>query len=124
MLTAQLILAGRRGNDMLVGGTGDDLILGGAGNDILVGGSGGDGLWGGRGQDILVAGSTNADLAAVQSIWTGSLSYSERVDQLRDQISSEDDLARDFLFGGPGRDWFLVDPLDTAFDRWFGEAVN
>ncbi len=39
-LTVDLILAGRRGNDILVGGSGNDLILGGAGHDIVVGGSG------------------------------------------------------------------------------------
>jgi hypothetical protein len=124
VLTAELILAGRGGNDILVGGTGNDLILGGAGRDILVGGSGGDALWGGRGQDILVAGSTDADLIAVQSVWTSGLSYAERVDLLGDQISSEDDLATDLLFGGPGRDWFLFDPLDTVLGRRPNEAVN
>jgi Ca2+-binding RTX toxin-like protein len=124
VLTVELILAGRRGNDILVGGSGNDLILGGAGNDIVVGGSGGDDLSGGGGQDILVAGSTSADLTAVRAIWTSDLSYVERIDELREAISSENDGARDFLFGGPDRDWFLLDLFDTACDRRFGEAVN
>jgi Ca2+-binding RTX toxin-like protein len=124
VLTSKLILVGGYGNDILFGGSGNDLILGGAGNDIVIGGSGGDALWGGRGQDILVAGSTNADLVAIRSVWTSNLSYADRIDELREAISSDDDGARDFLFGGPNQDWFLLNPFDRAYHRRFGEAVN
>ncbi len=124
VLPVELILAGRLGDDILIGGSGNDLILGGAGNDILVGGLGRDELYGNRGQDILVAGTTSADLNAVRAIWTSVLSYSERVDQLREEISSEDDGVRDYLFGGRSRDWFLLDPGDIACDHLPGEAVN
>jgi Ca2+-binding RTX toxin-like protein len=103
---------------------GNDVLIGGWGRDILVGGAGSDYLFGSFGQDILVAGTTSADLLAVQDVWTSSQSYWDRVAQLRDDISSEDDGSVDYLFGGFGRDWFLLDALDLAIDRFYLEALN
>lgn len=123
-LNVDLVLVGGFGNDILVGGSGRDIIFGGAGRDILVGGAGGDFLFGNRGSDILIAGSTTADLNAVQAVWTGSGSYRQRLGRLMGQISSDEDGARDYLFGGFGRDWFLAGEMDFAFGGWFGETVS
>lgn len=122
-LTFGLVLAGGSGNDILVGGTGNDIVFGGEGDDILVGGAGRDFLFGNGGEDILVAGNANADLTAVQAVWTSALEYADRLDILRNEISSDDDGAKDYLFGGFGKDWFLVDSLDVAF-HWFGEVLT
>lgn len=127
-VSVSLSLAGGAGNDILVGGNGDDLLSGGRGRDILVGDSGSDWLFGNRGEDIVVAGTTDNDLddlAAVLAVWADeSISYADRVDMLSGLISSQDDDAVDFLFGGLNRDWFLLDADDLAVDRFFGEAVN
>ena len=122
--TANLILSGQLGNDILVGGSSNDWIFGGAGNDLLIGGLGRDALFGNLGEDLLVAGSAIADATAVQAIWISALSYVERVDELRDMISSEDDGVRDSLFGGRDRDWFLLNPGDLAWDWQPGELVT
>ena len=114
---ANVSLSGGTGNDILIGGVGNDLLAGGAGRDILVGHQGSDILLGNFGEDILVAGTTSADLDAVQAVWTSGRSYRQRVALLGDVIASEDDGARDFLFGGIGRDWLLGNSLDFALDR-------
>ncbi len=122
-LSVGLTLAGGRGNDTLIGSSNADAIYGGAGKDILIGGGAGDYLFGNLGQDILVGGSTNIDLTTASTVWTGVLSYADRVDSLSEELASNEDGARDYLFGGFGRDWLLVDSVDVAIDRWFGERV-
>lgn len=51
--TANLILNGLEGNDVLVGGSQGDFLDGGDGNDTLLGGAAGDRLVGGNGNDRL-----------------------------------------------------------------------
>lgn len=109
-----LTLDGGRGNDILIGGDGRDILIGGLGRDILIGGAGRDILIGGFGEDILVGGTTDADLEAVRTIWTGNLSFRDRVAALEGLIDSQDDGAIDLLFGGAGQDWLLWDLLDRA----------
>jgi len=108
----------------VVGGSSSDVILGGAGRDILVGGAGGDFILGSRGQDIVIAGTTNSDLTVVRDVWTSSLRFSDRIDQLREKISSNDDGVRDLLFGGFGRDLVQKNPFDVEIDGWFGELLS
>jgi Ca2+-binding RTX toxin-like protein len=50
--TAEVLLDGGDGNDVLVGGSGNDLLMGGAGNDRLMAGGGDDSLSGGDGDDV------------------------------------------------------------------------
>ncbi|MEX2175719.1 MAG: PKD domain-containing protein [Pirellulaceae bacterium] len=49
-------LIGGKGNDVLLGGAGDDLLIGGPGRDLLLGGDGADRIVGGSGEDLLIAG--------------------------------------------------------------------
>lgn len=121
---ANATLSGGSGNDILIGGEGRDRLVGGQGRDILVGAAGRDTLIGGRGEDVLVPGTTDADLGAALATWTSDASYAQRLAELRDDLTSDDDGVRDYLLGGWGRDWFLRDPLDIAVDRFFGEDVN
>jgi hypothetical protein len=123
-LGVALVLSGGSGNDLLVGGVGNDVLLGGNGRDILVGGAGSDLLFGNRGRDVLIAGTTDADLQALQDVWTDARRYRRAVEDLRGEVDSGDDQSRDVLFGGLGQDWFLVNPLDLAVDRWRGESLS
>ncbi len=54
--SADNIIYGQAGNDIVGGATGDDTLYGGAGNDDIRGGQGSDTLFGGTGDDILRAG--------------------------------------------------------------------
>jgi ELWxxDGT repeat protein len=133
-------LHGQAGNDQVVGGTGDDILLGGTGDDqvwgrsgrdLIVGGSGLDRLWGGGGQDILVAGIVEQGpgvLSAVLSEWQSNQRYSQRVQNIRDGLSSgsesltfstliRPDAAVDQLFGQAGLDWFYGEMSDAVSNR-------
>ena len=115
------------GNSILIGGAGDDVLLGGAGRDILLGGAGAD-LLGGNGEDdILVAGTTHFDsslaaLVLIQSEWTSSRSFADRVTNLTGETTTgvngaallnedtvSDDNVVDRLTGNTGSDWFVFD---------------
>lgn len=117
--TAQLVLDGGKGNDILVGGESDDLLIGGRGRDILIGGSGRDTLFGNNGSDIVISGIVSTDwqhLEDARDVWTSHLKFSHRVKALKNDLTPQDDGARDLLFGGLGRDWVIKDPLDI---NWF-----
>lgn len=132
------ILVGGKGNDLLTGGSGNDLLIGGLGNDrleggdgedLLLGGAGSDQLEGGAGEDLLIGGPTVYDansvaLLAIRREWVSGRPYEDRVANLSgigagprenanfflipgQTVLSEP--AVDQLFGGAGRDWFLVD---------------
>ncbi len=145
------LLDGGDGNDVIFGGLGDDVFLGGRGNDVLgggsgrnlmVGGAGSDLIFGGAGEDILVAGTTAYDnspaaLGAVMKEWTRTdRPYAQRVADLRSggglnggvllnaqTVFSDTD--PDLLVGGPGLDWFLLDPQrDRIADLSGGEIVD
>src|SRR5262249_35845136 len=104
--SAANVLLGAAGDDVLRGGRGNDFLSGGDGRDLLVGGWGRDTLKGGKGDDVLIGGVyTHSEvLSAIDSLlaaWGSSLSYEERVAELRR--------------GGPdGR--FPLDPLTVLDD--------
>lgn len=54
--TERLVMAGREGDDTLIGGTIGDTLYGGVGNDILQGNEGDDALVGGDGDDFISGG--------------------------------------------------------------------
>lgn len=56
------IVFGGRGSDFIDGGAGNDHLVGGAGNDALIGGAGNDELSGGQGRDLLVGGAGRDEL--------------------------------------------------------------
>lgn len=88
-----LFLAGRGGDDTVLGGSGDDILTGDEGNDSLVGGDGGDVIIGDEGSDTLLGGAGDDFL--------------------------EGGLGNDSLTGGDGNDWFNYpsgDGLDTISD--------
>jgi peroxidase len=112
---AQLTIAGGNGSDVLIGSEGKEMLIGGRGRDLLVGGFGQDILLGGWGQDLIVGGALVSDADAIGSVWLGPQSFRNRVSILRSMIAENDDDVRDYLFGGPGRDWLLGDSLDCAW---------
>jgi hypothetical protein len=116
-LDARLTLNGGGGHDILIGGDGNDLLIGGSGDDILVGGRGRDILLGNSGSDVLIGGATLADLAAAREIWISRGSYADRVSALDDLLSSDEDDARDLLYGGAGWDWFVGNRSDMRMGR-------
>jgi Ca2+-binding RTX toxin-like protein len=88
-----VFLAGRGGDDTLLGGSGDDILTGEEGNDSLVGGDGADVVIGDEGSDTLLGGAGDDFL--------------------------EGGLGNDSLTGGEGNDWFNYssgDGLDTISD--------
>src|SRR5207249_2576928 len=104
-LTAPALLFGGDGNDtldtggstannVLVGGAGADVLTGGNGRDLLIGGSGADTLRGGGGDDILIGGYTDYDanltaLCAIMNEWGRTAAdYNTRVKNLTDGTGS------------------------------------
>ena len=112
-----LIVAGFGGADVFVGGPGPNLLLGGSGNDRFVGGGGDDCAAGERGDDRLSGGSGHDLLLGGRGV--------DRFDGGggADRMVSKDG-ARETVFGGPGRDQALVDPVDrlVGVERSFTRA--
>ena len=90
-------LYGQAGDDMIVGQNGDDLLVGQEGNDLLFGRSGNDLIWGGDGNDDLY-GESGADILLGEA---GN-------DGLTGGVDSTDDI----LFGGEGKDRYLISKGD------------
>lgn len=136
-------LHGGTGPNVLVGGDGNDVLIGGRGRDILIGGAGSDWLAGRRGDAILVGGSTawDTDVAALSALmaeWNSTHGYGTRLANLNGTGTGAafasrlngncflratganatvfDDHARDYLFGGPGHNWFLANAGDWVWD--------
>ncbi len=118
-------LYGQAGADALVGDHGKDRLYGGAGRDVLIGGNDIDRLFGEDDDDLLIGGRTSHDgnVSAVQRIlaeWSRTdIGYEDRLDHLQhggglnglfvlDSWTVFDDLAKDRLEGGLGRDWFFA----------------
>ena len=118
------------GANILVGGDGNDRLDGQKGRDLLIGGRGSDRIDGGQADDLLIAGFTQFDdnreaLLAIMKEWTRSDSFTTRRSQLMGTTPGSlsgnfllrpsgtnrtvfDDNALDELWGGEGRDWFLL----------------
>jgi Ca2+-binding RTX toxin-like protein len=157
------LLDGGDDHDILVGGDGAegavDTILGGQGRDILVGDlgvlnpkktfGGADSLQGGADDDILIPAAvlpTGVDfLTSIQSEWTSSRSYDDRVANIAGtgvgpRLNGSDFLVAgttvvsdttpdatptvDEVFGGAGRDWFFLEAEDLAPDAAFDETIT
>jgi Ca2+-binding RTX toxin-like protein len=140
-LTLPVVAFGGSGNDMVIGGggptvfaggDGNDTLLGGGGRNILIGGNGSDFLYGGSNQDILIGGRTIHDanaaaLLALLAEWNSGHSLQNRIRNLLDGSGSVpglngtyflsldgNDSARDYLLGGAGTDWLLVQSGDRV----------
>ena len=118
------------GNNIVQGGDGNDELYGQAGRDLLIGGRGSDWIAGGTGDDLIVAGYTALDsnraaLDAVMKEWTSNRSFTQRRSNIMGTTTGGlngttylkpsgsgrnifDDDATDYLWGGEGRDWFLL----------------
>ena len=133
------VLTGNGSGNVLLGGAGNDTLTGGGGRDLLVGGSGADTLRSDGGQDILIGGrityydeashTLNVQaLNAIMATWIrNDLAYTDRVNALFNgglpgaavlnaTTVLGDAGAVDLLYGGTGRDWFLVSPEDLTPD--------
>ncbi|HEY1189310.1 MAG TPA: hypothetical protein VGE74_16780, partial [Gemmata sp.] len=92
---------------------------GGSGRDVLIGGLGADQLIGASGDDLLIGGVFLGDapeetrLAALQSVantWSGSASYTDRVNGLVGYLAPlvTDDGVADVLTGSSNTDWYFA----------------
>jgi hypothetical protein len=121
--------------NIILGRDGDDRLYGEKGRDLLIGGRGADRIEGGKEDDLIIAGFTALDdnreaLQAILKEWTSHRSFSERRSRILGATpgglngswvlksdgsgrSVFDDGALDQLWGGDGRDWFLLN-LDSA----------
>ena len=108
--SADNVLRGNAGSNVLDGGSGDDSLFGDSGNDSLIGGSGNDSLSGDSGDDGLDAGAGNDYLSGGSG--NDSLDGGSGTDVL--QGGSGDDKLRDasgasVLDGGAGADTLHVE---------------
>jgi Ca2+-binding RTX toxin-like protein len=123
-------ITGGGGNNIILGGDGNDELSGKAGRDLLIGGRGSDEIDGGTGDDLIIAGYTSYDrnreaLDAIMAEWTSNRSFTQRRNNIMGTTSTGlngtwrfkpmgsgrnvfDDNAVDYLWGGEGRDWFLL----------------
>lgn len=127
---------GSSANNVLVGGDGGDLLWGGSGRDLLIGGLGADGLHGSGGDDILIGGVTDFDsnlsaLTALIGEWSRTdLGYQARIDHLTGvtpggwnspyrltSATVHDDAAVDQMYGEGNQDWFLFSATDVLKDK-------
>jgi Ca2+-binding RTX toxin-like protein len=76
------VAIGGYGRDFIMGGDGDDIILGNVGDDIILGGNGNDVMKGGYGHDFMSGDAGNDTIVFGPG---------------------------DFVYGGPGNDWFVLD---------------
>jgi Ca2+-binding RTX toxin-like protein len=108
--TSPNTLNGGTGSDTLYGGLGNDLLV--AGNDfsynLLIGSSGNDTLFGGSGRDEMYGQNGN------DRLFGGSGSDYLSGGNGDDVLDGGVDGFRDFLVGGPGRDWFRREMFRTS----------
>jgi hypothetical protein len=136
------VLIGGGGDNLLVGGDGNDVLIGGRGRNVLIGGLGKDVLIGSGGSDLLIAGTTAFDdnevaLRAILAEWTSRDNYATRVGRLLGTLPGGlngpyhlnastvfDDGSADLLWGGCGRDWFVVGKKTRLLNHRHGEVVT
>ncbi|MBI3409319.1 MAG: Ig-like domain repeat protein [Planctomycetes bacterium] len=136
--------SGSKANNVLLGGAGADTLTGGAGRDIIIGGAGADIIKSGSGDDILVADSTSydANLLALFSLlaeWSRTdETYQQRINHLNGSVAGglngtnflnaasiiDDPSAANQLYGGTGRDWFIVKANDKVNNPQRGEIIT
>ncbi len=85
---------GGAGDDRIWGSNGNDYVTAGSGNDSVRGFAGNDSLWGGSGADILNGGYGN------------------------DSLYDFGDSVADYLYGGPGTDYFSAKSTDLCYAGW------
>jgi hypothetical protein len=122
LLNVNPTLASGLGNDVLVATAATDRLSHGRGRDLGVGGR--QVLFGNSADDTSPAGEASADLVAVQNAGRIASSDASRVAEMRDNIASDQNGARDLLFRRLGQDWFLPNSLEVALDGLSGEVVN
>ncbi|HUR55347.1 MAG TPA: FG-GAP-like repeat-containing protein [Gemmataceae bacterium] len=139
---------GSSANNVLLGGAGNDLLYGGSGRELLVGGLGTDTLRAGGGGALLIGGYTDYDaslpaLVGVMKEWGRTdADYATRVKHLNGTLGGglsgtyrlttttvHDDNTVDFLYGGTGLDWFFVGgkgkpKKDQVYNQVNGEVVT
>jgi Ca2+-binding RTX toxin-like protein len=138
---------GSTANNVLVGGAGTDVLYGGSSRDLLIGGLGADALKGGGGDDILIGCATDYDanltaLLAVMKEWGRTdADYNTRVKHLGGSLSGglngsyflnattvRDDAAIDSFYGEAGLDWLFARTKgpgkDKVNDLSTGEVVT
>jgi hypothetical protein len=132
---------GSSANNVLVGGAGANLLVGGQGRDVLIGGSGTSTLRAGSGGDILIGGTTSFDnnataLAAVLAEWSRTdADYATRIAHLTtggglngsvllNSTTVQNNGLADSLSGGAGLDWFFAGVLDVLVNKATGENVT
>ncbi|RYG92619.1 calcium-binding protein [Loktanella sp. IMCC34160] len=120
-------LSGNAGDDTLFGGSGEDILDGGADDDVLVGGDGDDYLIGGAGADTLLGGQ-GFDFLNGGNAYESELDLSTLSEVIRNDGPLPENLfpqglddEADYIDGGPGEDFLLLGPGDTAVD---GDVVQ
>ncbi len=93
---------GTESDDRLIGGGGGDAIYARGGSDLIFGDEGLDTVYGGDGNDTIYGGEGNDRLRGEQGV---DRIYGELGE---DHIDGGDDLVRDFLEGGSGKDTFFT----------------
>lgn len=148
LVTANVLLDGGAGDDLLIGGRGNDILVGGAGNDVLassggsdimIGGTGRDLLVGSGGDDLMITGSSTlegntAALQAVMAEWSLGTSYQSRVDHLLGNTAGglngttvlnsttvKNDSSGDVVIGGAGQDLYLA---SSSQDHVYGQTSD
>lgn len=101
-------LTGQAGNDYLRGGDDDDYLSGNDGNDKLYGDDGDDSFDGGIGNDKLYGSDGNDDLNG------GEGSDNLKGDDGNDHLSGGEDIVKDVLSGGKGKDYISIRQADLA----------
>jgi Ca2+-binding RTX toxin-like protein len=138
-----LNVSGSIAGNVLVGGAGSDNLYGGLGRDILIGGSGPSTLRAGSGGDILIGGTTDYDnnaaaLAAVLAEWDRTdADYATRIAHIYGSMSGglngsvflnpntvHADGKTNYLFGGPGIDWYFVGMMDFVITKPKGQTYT
>ena len=125
-------VTGSKGNDILVGDANPNVLIGGTGRNLIIGGMGADTLIGGPNGDILIGDYTDYDtnivaLDAIMAEWDSVDSYATRYDFITsggglndsyvlNTTTVHNDLAKDKMTGGAGRDWFFASSGDTLTD--------
>ena len=133
--SADTVLQGLGGDDVLTSGFGNDTLLGGAGNDILRSGFGDDSLFGGQGSDALNAGAGDDTLAGAggEDFFQGGAGDDSLFGGAGNDVlngGAGDDLINgnagdDFLIGGSGLDLVLgATGFDTISFEGSGQSVT